>query len=957
MSKTSSPSQVTSLSLAKTISGEVIGWRNQGYHPFPSETTRQLLNHWFDRDDETGERFHECQRLAIETIVYLHEIRQIKSLRQLYDVFAPEKLQLFKTVADEVNSTPFLKYCVKSATGSGKTWVLAALVIWQYFNAVNEENNASYSARFMVVTPGLEVRNRILDSILGKRDFATGARNPSTADFRRPLFIPDSVEWRGRFALLDNVLQPSDIRANTSPPDAPFIAITNWQQFAMAKDNLSLAEQIGLASSEEPQGEIIADFLTEYPDLIVLNDEAHHVHGKKTAKAEELVWRRFMDLLYRRMKERHKKGAGLFLQFDFSATPFYGSGINREYFPHIVYDYDLKDALRDMLVKQLFLEERAQLPGQPKLEDLDFTADRDERRQVISLSLGQKRTIDIGVAKLSELTGDFRNKGLREKPIYMILCEDTTVADLVHDYLLTCKSPGGDLFSPRELLLFHSELKKEKHAYTQDDARGGNPSASSAGPASRQHATLDSIDDNDDPLRVVISVLALREGFDKNNICVICALRAGEADILLEQIVGRGLRLMFPAYRTDETIQEAKRQAVEALRRRERPGFALDFLYIVEHPRFRDFYNNLRKEGYLIAAGDSSATAPTGDLMPIEAEPQRIPSRDIAWPLTIQEEAKMPDVASIKVAELPPYKLSIDQVRYTLASLSVTDRHLETDTRAQTWALRDKNFNFDMFLAHVAKIVAHQGKTRVLSAKLADIAALVDEYASNRLFKQAVDFHDEFNYKVLADPQIQQFVSSTIQKRILELLGDIKYEVKGVWRRLSDLSRINVRQHSSIPARRCIYPIMPISSRFGGLERKVMETTLDGSPEVLAWCKLQRKHGLSIAYREPSGLLRNYEVDFILRTAESCFLLETKSDKDLELPNVGLKAKAAQHWCASISGVAPPHGLDQPVAWEYLLLPEGLYRANEGASFTALLPLMRQARNQLIAGQSGTLFA
>jgi type III restriction enzyme len=475
--------------------------------------------------------------------------------------------------------------------------------------------------------------------------------------------------------------------------------------------------------------------------------------------------------------------------------------------------------------------------------------------------------------------------------------------------------------------------------------------------ASRQHATLDGIEDNDDPLRVVVSVLALREGFDKNNICVICALRAGEADVLLEQIVGRGLRLMFPAYKTDETIQEAKRQAVEALRRRERLGFALDFLYIVEHPRFRDFYNNLRKEGYLIAAGDSSATAATGDLIPVEAEPQRIGLRDIAWPLTIQEDATLPDIASIKVAELPSYKLSLDQVRYTLASLTVTDRHLETDTRAQTWALRDKNFNYDTFLAHCAKIISLQGRTRVLSAKLADIAGLVDEYVSNRLFKQPVDFRDEFNYKVLADPQIQQFVSSTVQKRILELLGDIKYEVKGVWRRLSDLARINVREHSSIAAVRCIYPRMPISSRFGGLERKVMETTLDGSPEVLAWCKLQRKHGLSIAYREPSGLLRNYEVDFILRTAESCFLLETKSDKDLELPNVGLKARAAGHWCASISGVAPPRGVDQPTAWEYLLLPEGLYRANEGASFTALLPLMRQARDQLVASQRGELFA
>src|SRR5665213_2680612 len=177
MAKSSTPSQMTSLELSRSIADEVRGWRNQGYHPFPSETTRQLLSHWFDREEEMGERFHDCQRAAIETIIYLHEIRQIRSLKQLYQEQAPATLNLFKTIADEVNSTHFLKYCIKSATGSGKTWVLAALVVWQYFNAVNGESNAMYSPHFMIVTPGLEVRNRILDSFLGRRDSKTGNRD------------------------------------------------------------------------------------------------------------------------------------------------------------------------------------------------------------------------------------------------------------------------------------------------------------------------------------------------------------------------------------------------------------------------------------------------------------------------------------------------------------------------------------------------------------------------------------------------------------------------------------------------------------------------------------------------------------------------------------------------------------------------------------------------------------
>lgn len=952
MAKASVASKVETLALPERIEEEVRGWRNQGYHPFPSETTRQLLAHWFQREHDAGGQFHECQRLAIEAVVYLHEIRKIQSLRQLYDEFAPDRLNLFISIKKEVESIPFLKYCIKSATGSGKTWILAALVVWQYFNSINGETNALYSPRFMIVTPGLEVRSRILDSFLGRRDPKTGNRNPADSDYRKSLFMPDESHWRGRFHLLDSVLAPEDIRNNTSPPDGPFVAVTNWQQFVLPKDKESLAEQLGLVTPEEPQGEIVADFMTTYPDLIVMNDEAHHVHGKKTVRADELVWRKFMDVLYDRMKERHGKKAGLFMQLDFSATPFYGSGKNREYFPHIVYDYDLRDALNDMLVKQLFLEERVKQPGQPDLHDLDFNAERDDERQVIGLSAGQKQLIDIGLSKLNQLTEDFKIKGLTKKPVYMILCEDTTVADLVHDHLLACKGPDGELLTPRNLLLFHSELKKEKHGYTIDDARGNDSSVA------RTHATLNSIDDDDDPLRVVISVLALREGFDKTNICVICALRASEADILLEQIVGRGLRLMFPAYKTDFTIQEAKRQAFEALKRREKPNFCLDFLYIVEHPKFRTFYDDLRKQGYLIGSGDSSTTTPTGDLEPIEAMSERIPLRDIAWPQALHDESRLPDLSSIDVQKLPHYNLTLDQLRHAITSTAITDRHLETDTRAATWQLKDKYFDYDSFLSNSAKIIANQGKTRVLSAKLAEIAGIVDDYVCTRLFRQEVDFSDEYNYTVLAYQPVQDFVTATLRNAINELLGQPQYEVRrGTWRRLSDVPRVLVRESHSVKTKHCIYPRLGVSIRFGGLERDVMQTTLDGSSEVLAWCKLQRKHGLTIAYRDPAGLRRNYEVDFLLRNADTCFILETKSDRDMALPTVGTKARAAKHWCESVSGIASPEGLDQPTKWEYVLLTESVYRANVGASFTALLPLMRQSRDQVIASQQGTLFA
>jgi type III restriction enzyme len=150
---------------------------------------------------------------------------------------------------------------------------------------------------------------------------------------------------------------------------------------------------VGEDMAEQPRGEIIADFLGEFPDLVVMNDEAHHVHNKTTQGNEELVWRRFVRVLHERQIERHGNAQNFLMQVDFSATPFYGSGVKREYFPHIVYDYDLKQGLADMLVKQIFVEEREAAFGQT-LEELDFRAVREEaegkrRGEIVALSDGK----------------------------------------------------------------------------------------------------------------------------------------------------------------------------------------------------------------------------------------------------------------------------------------------------------------------------------------------------------------------------------------------------------------------------------------------------------------------------------------------------------------------------------------------------------------------------------------
>ena len=124
---------------------------------------------------------------------------------------------------------------------------------------------------------------------------------------------------------------------------------------------------------------------------------------------------------------------------------------------------------------------------------------------------------------------------------------------------------------------------------------------------------------------------------------------------------------------------------------------------------------------------------------------------------------------------------------------------------------------------------------------------------------------------------------------------------------------------------------------------------IEPSAYVKAYAKLDRKHGLKIPYRDPNGILREYEVDFIVKTDDTMFLVETKSDRDINKPNVAIKAKAAVSWCNSATDVQLPEGISQPLKWEYLIISESLFKSNKGLSFEGFIPLCRALRDRIIS--------
>jgi len=941
MATAKSQASTVGLLIPTLLQSDVEGWRNTGWSGV-TQTTSELLSYWFE-EERDGPQFHDCQQQAIETIIYCHEILQIQNPYQLYQEFSPNHSRVqqaaqSKVLQDELNPITFPKYCLKMATGSGKTWVLDALLVWHYFNALKgevlrDENghpaSLGFTSRFLVVTPGREVQKRILASI--------------NSELSLSLFMPPGTWWRDRFYF--ELYQPSDFRENLTLTDGPFLVVTNWQQFRFSNEDPSLWEDLLGEREDIPKAEVIADFMTDYPDLCVLNDEAHHVHASKrpnatTKKDEELIWRRFMTFLHQRQSERHAQAEQrVFQQIDFSATPFFGSGDKKDFFPHIVYDYDLAQASTDMLVKQLFLEQRQG----SNLQDLEFRAERSQpepgkkQGEIIGLSHGQKVMLEIGKSKLEQLTQEFKDNGINSKPVMLVLAEETKVADLVGEHFYSLPDEDGNYYDENRVVVYHSNLKDAE--YNAASAR------------------LDEIDNDAAALRVVVSVLSVREGFDRHNIAVIVMLRASEADLLLEQIVGRGLRLMFPEYKPEyDQIQDLKREARQQLLMQEQPSNAFDCLFLVEHPKFRDFYDSyLRSQGHVIGSGDSSNQKAAGDLIPVDALSDRLAKYDLYFPMQIFDLTPIPNLAEIEINSLGHYRVQFATMQQLSAKTMITDVHVETETKAKTWQLENDYFDYSYFLQNIARAVTRSSKFTHLTSLSAEIAALVDEYVSRWLFTQEIDFAQPENYKVLQSQPVIDFIIDQIRAAITRATGDLQYQPGAVWRSLSGVPRLLMRQKNMVMVQKCIYPYQAVQSAGGGFEGKAMTKLLNPSPEVLAFAKLDRKHDLIVKYRDEKGIQRNYEPDFLVKTSDRMFLFETKGDHLIDDPNTALKAQAAVAWCKAASTVKSPREQPQPQEWEYIILRQSVFTANEGVSFSALLPIMRQEREALVAGLYGEL--
>lgn len=172
--------------LVPYIRQQVGNWRRSGYIG-ASDTTRTLLNHWFNTEHPNGFRYHFGQREAAETIIWLYEVQRYRLPSEMYSSLLPDdhgSLQALSNLPPD--SDAWANYCCKLATGGGKTKVMSLLVAWSYFHSLLEVES-ELPRHFLLIAPNLIVFDRLCSDFENKKIFTEDPVIPG--------------EWAGMFNL------------------------------------------------------------------------------------------------------------------------------------------------------------------------------------------------------------------------------------------------------------------------------------------------------------------------------------------------------------------------------------------------------------------------------------------------------------------------------------------------------------------------------------------------------------------------------------------------------------------------------------------------------------------------------------------------------------------------------------------------------------------------------------
>ncbi len=583
--------QYDATSIINEVRQNVDIWRalpNPSQWQVTPETAR-LLQHWRQHKFSSIRPFF-CQVEAAETAIWLTEVApQYKAGKQLLDHLAG---------ANKDANPELMRLALKLATGAGKTTVMAMLIAWQTVNAARRSASKNFTHGFLIVAPGLTVKDRL--RVLQPND-------------------PDSY-------YKDRELVPSDMLEDVNRAK---IVITNYHAFKL-RDRVELSKGgrqllTGRTGEDlltkETEGQMIQRVMPDLmgmKNIFAMNDEAHHCYREKPADDTDFTDGHGNQLVGADLKEakalakKENEAARLWISgleavnrklglarvIDLSATPFFLSGsgyVEGTLFPWTMCDFSLMDAIECGIVKLPRVPVAENIPGDEMPVYRDLWANI--RKDMPKKGRGQGGDLDplklptrLQTALLA-LYGHYKktfkqweDHGIRVPPCFVIVCQNTAISKLVYDFISGFHRKNDDGTTTLEngrLALFRNFDETTGNALPRPNTLLIDSEQLEAGDAlddnfrgmaadeidrfrrdiierSRDPRAADNITDQEllrevmntvgkhgqlgGGIRCVVSVSMLTEGWDANTVTHILGIRAFGTQLLCEQVIGRALR-------------------------------------------------------------------------------------------------------------------------------------------------------------------------------------------------------------------------------------------------------------------------------------------------------------------------------------------------------------------------------------------------------------------------------
>jgi type III restriction enzyme len=566
--------------LVNDVRREVERWRANNWNGV-TPYSRKLLAHWSAGPPARDDPVFFCQREAAETAIFLTEVAGRHGTADYRRRLEPE---------NRMHNDGLPRVALKMATGSGKTVVMAMLIAWQTVNKVMTPRDARFAKRFLVVAPGITIRDRLGVLHLEREDNYYRERDLVPPDLWEALFQAQ-VEIVNYHAFL--------------PRDAKEIQGVAANTRKLLRAGRPTEADAFRETPEMAADRVLRSFGSTEGGIVVFNDEAHHCyqdkaleHPDEEADKEDLDRNREARVWLRGLVDLGRR-TSLKTVYDLSATPYYlkGSGYHEGYiFPWVISDFSLMDAIESGIVKIPRVPVDDDAAGkQPVYLHLwdNIQPPLPKRRTTKGRPVGQQgwdipKTLEGALHSLYR-SYERNHRGYEETlaelgeppPVLIVVCPNTVVSKLVYDWIagreveqpdgstrpaagglpLLSNVEDGAWTSRQRTILIDSAALESGDPLGADFRRDAAHEIDAFKREYRERnpgADVDKLTDADllreamntigkrgklgEHIRCVVSVAMLTEGWDANTVTHILGVRPFRSQLLCEQVVGRGLR-------------------------------------------------------------------------------------------------------------------------------------------------------------------------------------------------------------------------------------------------------------------------------------------------------------------------------------------------------------------------------------------------------------------------------